>query len=497
METGCMTPDSLAESPRDFSNNYSLENCPYSVTDRLSDYTLDGSCHEQDCFFSTKKKESQKVLDKPLTQTFLEKTRSRRHQHSEVVTCYKRDDMKSRSYIESFHHPNYIQEPSELRVKKIFSPRQRPTRRSCKSLDLPDNSFSRRKSSSICYSPQNTFMCPTTASQIKSQMGDIQSASYLIPQMRRGRSTSPKPTMDNRWMESSRKIPYIDQSKSDVSSSTTLINAMRHPERLKLKDLDDDLIRSEGSFKLSDEVMSVFTTNIEPSDSTIDNTISVAVNKLREPDWRVALRGLADIVKICRVIDKDFIYDYMNSINQRLIELLKSPRSHVCRTACQAAGHLFEYVRDTRRPEFDDIVNLLLFKTADANKFIRQDANLALDCMVTHISTYNAVRALCSKGPFHKNPLVRSATVRLLVCAIVIVGADFILNPNNNEYTRKRIILNMARFLEDRNLETRKLAERLYKVLCKESKFDMYLKKYLEKDQILKIKKTLRLVYKK
>jgi uncharacterized membrane protein YbaN (DUF454 family) len=43
----------------------------------------------------------------------------------------------------------------------------------------------------------------------------------------------------------------------------------------------------------------------------------------------------------------------------------------------------------------------------------------------------------------------------------------------------------------------RKLAERLYKVLCKESKFDIYLKKYLEKDQILKIKKTLRLVYKK
>lgn len=75
--------------------------------------------------------------------------------------------------------------------------------------------------------------------------------------------------------------------------------------------------------------------------------------------------------------------------------------------------------------------------------------------MVTHISTFNSVRSLCSKGPFHKNPLVRSATVRLLVCAIVIAGPDFILNPNNNEYTRKRIILNMARFLEDRNLETR------------------------------------------
>nr|XP_015839444.1 PREDICTED: protein FAM179A [Tribolium castaneum] len=187
----------------------------------------------------------------------------------------------------------------------------------------------------------------------------------------------------------------------------------------------------------------------------------------------------------------------MPSIHQRLIELLKSPRSHVCRTACQAAGHLFEYVKDTRRPEFDDIVDILLHKTADSNRFIRHDANLALDCMVTHISTFNAVRALCQKGPFHKNPLVRCATVRLLVCAIVIAGADFVLNPNNNEYTRKRVILNMARFLEDKNLETRKLAERLYKVLSKDTRFEVYLKKYLEKEQITKIKKTLRIIHKK
>lgn len=100
-------------------------------------------------------------------------------------------------------------------------------------------------------------------------------------------------------------------------------------------------------------------------------------------------------------------------------------------------------------------MNLLLFKTADANKFIRQDANLSLDCMVTHINTFHAVRTLCAKGPTHKNNLVRTAAARLLVCAVVIAGAENILNPNNNEHTRKRVFLHMVKFLDDKHLDVR------------------------------------------
>lgn len=105
--------------------------------------------------------------------------------------------------------------------------------------------------------------------------------------------------------------------------------------------------------------------------------------------------------------------------------------------------------------EFDEVVDLLLFKTADANKFIRQDANLALDCMVTHIPTSHAIRALCSKGPSHKNYLVRTATVRLVVCAVVIAGTENILNPTNSEQTRKKIFYYLPKFVEDKNLEVR------------------------------------------
>lgn len=238
-----MSPDSLADSPR---INVSLENCPYSVTHRLSDYTLDGSCTEQDNNYR------------------------------------KRDSLKSKSFTNSYHHPNYIHEP--IKKRQVTKPGRIP-RRSSKSLDLPDNSFIQRRSSPICYQPQNTFMSPTASSTIKSKMAEIRSANFLIPPMRRGRSTSPKPTTDKRRFEISRKIPYIDQSKSDVSSSTTLVNATRNPELIRLKELDDqNTSKSDLSVKFSDDVLSLVT-HAEPSTSGVDTAISLAVNKLREPDW--------------------------------------------------------------------------------------------------------------------------------------------------------------------------------------------------------------------
>ncbi|XP_017781923.1 PREDICTED: uncharacterized protein LOC108566514 [Nicrophorus vespilloides] len=186
----------------------------------------------------------------------------------------------------------------------------------------------------------------------------------------------------------------------------------------------------------------------------------------------------------------------MTVVNQRMLELLKSPRSHVCRTACQIAGHFFETMKDTRRPEFDDIVNVLLYKTADASKFIRQDANLALDCMVTHIPTFHAIRALCAKGPSHRNYLVRCASIRLLICAVVIAGPSILLNNPSYEHSRKRVIINLAHFLDDKNHDTRKYAERLYKILTKESSFEFYLKKYLDRQTLDSFYRTLRFIKK-
>nr|XP_023012453.1 uncharacterized protein LOC111502573 isoform X1 [Leptinotarsa decemlineata] len=324
-----------------------------------------------------------------------------------------------------------------------------------------DDSVGSRKNTS--------FMSPTISSESKDQSIEINSIQKLIAPTKKGRTPSPKTyNVSNH----SKKVPYIDKSEATILMDR------------KVGD-DEDIARI--SLKSScNEISS------DASTISTDSALTQAISKLRDPDWNTALRGLAEVVEIGRILDSDVIYPHMTIINQRLIELIKSPRSHVSRTSCQAIGHLFEYVKDTRRPEFDELVDSLLFKCADSNKFIRHDANLALDCMVTHIPTFHSIRAICTKGPDHKNPLVRIAAARLLVCAIVIAGVQNILHPQNNEFTRRRIILNMTKFMNDRDAEVRKYGERVYKMLCKDRIFDLYLSRYLERDVISKMKKLMR-----
>lgn len=101
------------------------------------------------------------------------------------------------------------------------------------------------------------------------------------------------------------------------------------------------------------------------------------------------------------------------------------------------------------------MVDVLLLRTADHNKFIRQEANLALDCMVTQIPFNHAFRALTSKGPYHKNPLVRLATSRLIICTLVLLNPTIIFSPGTSEFSRRRVLEMMKNFILDKNQEVR------------------------------------------
>lgn len=133
--------------------------------------------------------------------------------------------------------------------------------------------------------------------------------------------------------------------------------------------------------------------------------------------------------------------------------------------------------------------------------------------MITHIPIFTAVRTLCAKGPTHKNDLVRSATARLLVCIVVIAGSENILSPNSNDHTKRRLITNMVKFLDDKCSETRstrifylsnmltifcrKYGERLYKLFSKETNFDTSLKQFLSKEDISQMDRSLKLIEKR
>lgn len=213
----------------------------HHVTHSLSKCTLENQCQTQESY----------NLNTRLTQIFLDRNRNK----SPLIQCFG----KSKSFVDH-HHQQPIYNNANL-----------------KSIVLSDNTFAARRQNS-------TLMQPTTSFQIKSQTEDVQLVKKLIPQVRRGRSTSPKPTSDkHRLKKPSRKIPYIDQCKSEVSSSTTLINIIREPNRVQ-EFFNNNLLKTDGNnleLKLSDLSLN------KSYSSVMDNTICLAINKLRDPDWLV------------------------------------------------------------------------------------------------------------------------------------------------------------------------------------------------------------------
>ncbi|XP_067007380.1 TOG array regulator of axonemal microtubules protein 2-like [Anabrus simplex] len=111
--------------------------------------------------------------------------------------------------------------------------------------------------------------------------------------------------------------------------------------------------------------------------------------------------------------------------------------------------------------------------------------------MVTFIPTFHSVRALVEKGSGHKNPLVRSATARLLTCIAVLAGPDVILGPYGNKDTRRRMLATMAQLLADGNVNTRQFAKQLFRTLMNHEDFDTLLNQEVSRPMIARIEKLM------
>lgn len=122
--------------------------------------------------------------------------------------------------------------------------------------------------------------------------------------------------------------------------------------------------------------------------------------QINEIDYReVTLQGMHELLYIAPNIDWTEHARDISVVNRKLLDCFRSPRSTIVRVACQVSGELFRIIRSTRRPEFDDLADVLLARTADTNRFIQRDANVSLDKMVTYLPSFQVVRAICTKAP--------------------------------------------------------------------------------------------------
>lgn len=207
----------------------------------------------------------------------------------------------------------------------------------------------------------------------------------------------------------------------------------------------------------------------------------------------ICMAGLRELILFAGAVnwESELGQKFIPIISRKLIDHFKSPRSNLCRTACQTAGEFFLVAKSTKRPEFDEMVDILMCKTSDSNRFIQKDACVALDKMAMSICVHHSVRAVCAKGPDHKNSVVRATTARLLYHICKNAGIEQIIGSDANPRTRKRVLSNLAKFLMDKNIETRRHAERLCKMLKHHKFFMEYFFKDIENNFKTPLRKIL------
>nr|XP_022919145.1 uncharacterized protein LOC111427990 [Onthophagus taurus] len=192
------------------------------------------------------------------------------------------------------------------------------------------------------------------------------------------------------------------------------------------------------------------------------------LNQLDSSEWEITMKGLQNLIKLVRH-HQTTVESNLHQICVGLSKHIKNLRSQVARNACTAASELFRTCKKHMEVEIEELAIPLLHRTADTNKFLRSDANTALDDMSANLSPPKVVAVVTSKGSTHQNAIVRCASIRILCALCHRLGPEkFFQLPKD---TRDKILLTGANMLTEGSLETRKHAKMMLGLLSRHIQF--------------------------
>ncbi|XP_050349478.1 uncharacterized protein LOC126772920 [Nymphalis io] len=248
-----------------------------------------------------------------------------------------------------------------------------------------------------------------------------------------------------------------------------------------------------------------------PNESKICDTAEKAcdllctelLRRLRSTSWVEITETLGDLPKALEkfwsVVTENRIADLIRQVSGHI----ESPRTQVARAACKTLAEILKNTNYTKKPDFYEAMSALLIKTGSYNRPVRREANVALDDIVCSADVTQCVAAICVYGVSHKSILVRCSSARLLVvCCALAEGGRQILRtrPPSAAAARRHALRSLAELLQDKNIDTRKYAERLYAILRPLPNFEAYFltdvdaelaSKHMKKyDQLLNNSKT-------
>ncbi|KAF5308085.1 hypothetical protein FQR65_LT00627 [Abscondita terminalis] len=206
-------------------------------------------------------------------------------------------------------------------------------------------------------------------------------------------------------------------------------------------------------------------------------------------DWEMTMKGLQGAIRLTRH-HPDICDLHMHGLCVALGKHIKNLRSQVARAACLVASEMFANHRRSLEVELEEIAVPLLHRTADTNKFLRSDANAALDKMCLHLAPPRVVSIIAIKGGGHQNAIVRCAAARLLCSITNRLGAEKIYQLPKD--TRDKILSTGANMLMEGNLDTRKHTKMMFGNLIGHSQFNKAMTEAVSPCTMRHIQKTLK-----
>jgi hypothetical protein len=155
-------------------------------------------------------------------------------------------------------------------------------------------------------------------------------------------------------------------------------------------------------------------------------------------------------------------------------------------------GELFIHLKRVIEPELDKILLILLQKSGDTNKFLREDCNIALDNIVENVSPGKVISVLTTPEVLsHKNPVVRAAASRVLSYTVDRLGVARVLSGARD--VTDKVLPAIAKLAQDGSPDARNYSKYVLQKMVSEhpNELDKMLKKHLSQNALRNIEKLL------
>lgn len=219
------------------------------------------------------------------------------------------------------------------------------------------------------------------------------------------------------------------------------------------------------------------------------DALFTCLSQLDSTNWEAIMSGLQTFVRLIRH-HPEYVDAHVHLLTIALSKQVKNLRSQVARAAALASNEFFMTHYKVLDVDGEELAAALLHRTADTNKFLRNDAITALETMVDYLHPNKVIIILTFRGATHQNAIVRCTTAKLLDKLVFRIGCDKVFSLQKD--LRDKIILTAANFLMEGSLETRNYTKDLFKKLSLHHNYQKTLLEVIPHSLYRNIEKSLK-----